>query len=162
MVQHPIQPAKAVLLILNCLPCYGPQGGSPVLVRRSYGTGVLCRLRFRVGSFVRVGPDLSGLPRTTTGRSDSLRARRWLFLSLSFPTGLVLAVRTSGSRRASQVSANSLLTCHAVSRRQTRQSLTFNGSFGFGCGTEAIRPVCVINLCIGAELLERGATPACG
>lgn len=90
----------------------------------------------------RVGSESSELPRRTMNRSESLRVHRELFLALSFTTGLVLAIRTPGDRRASQVSANSLLTCHALRRRQTLRSLTFRGSFSFGCGDVNILPVC--------------------
>jgi hypothetical protein len=42
-----------------------------VVIRRSYGTGFLCRLRCHVDPLTRLGPRWRGLQRTTMGQSDS-------------------------------------------------------------------------------------------
>jgi len=65
LVEQPIASAKPVSFVLNGLLGYGPQGGWPAWVRRSYGAGFLCRLRWGVGPFAGVGAaTLLPAPRT--------------------------------------------------------------------------------------------------
>src|SRR5664279_677666 len=82
LIQQPVEPAKPVPPLLLCFPSYGPQGGWPVVIRRSYGTGFLCRLRCHVDPLARLGPRWRGLRRTTMDQSDSRLTLDPHFLSL--------------------------------------------------------------------------------
>ena len=133
------------------------QEGLPVLGRHSYGSGCLCVLRPRVGSFSRVGA--LALPRDTMGQSDSWRAR-WHFLSLRHPSCLALVVRAAGTLRVSSVPCVCFGMCHALRPRQAFDALTCDGRLSVGYRYAETVPACIGSF--EAELLKREATPACG
>src|SRR5213593_402562 len=109
-----VESPKPVSLVLRCFPCYGPQGGWPVLFRRSYGTGFLCRLRCHVDPFARIGLFSPRLLRASMSQSDFQFTLSSRFLSLRPLTRLVLVWRAAGVNWMSQVPGCSLLTCHAL------------------------------------------------
>ena len=139
-VQQPVESAKPVPSLLLCFLCYGPQGGWPVVFRRSYGTGFLCRLRCPVAPLARIGLLGRRLLRATTRQSDSRITLDRHFLSLWRPSRLALAVSAAGVNRVSQVPDCSFLTCHALRPRQAKLSLTCSGLARFGFRERRLRP----------------------
>jgi hypothetical protein len=155
LIQQPIEPAKPVPPLLLGFPGYGPQGGWPVVTRRSYGTGFLCRLRCHVDPLARFGPLWRGLPRATMGPSDSQLTLAPHFLSLQRSSRLALAISAAGVSRASQVPDCSFLTCHALRPRQAKRSLTGSGLARIGFRERRLRPrlrVCSVS---GLDCLSR-------
>src|SRR5258708_7448311 len=130
--QQAVEPAKPVGLVLSCFLGYGPQGGLPALLRRSYGAGFLCRLRRHVGPLAQFGPTCAGLPLATMDRSESLLSIRALFLSLSAPSLPVPVVGAEGVCRASQFPVGAFFACHALGPRQVSRNLTFVGLLHVG------------------------------